>query len=32
MGANVFSRPPTPRDPLRTFGQVKGSPFDSIRP
>ena len=31
MGANVFSRPQTQRDVARTFWQVKGSPFDSVR-
>jgi hypothetical protein len=32
MGANVFSRPRTQRDPFRMSAQVKGSPFDSTRP
>jgi hypothetical protein len=31
MGANVFSRPRTQRDPLRMSAQFKGSPFDSVR-
>jgi hypothetical protein len=31
MGANALRRPPTPRDPLGVFVQVKGSPFDSVR-
>jgi hypothetical protein len=31
MGANVFSRPRTQRDILRTFVQVMGSQFDSVR-
>jgi len=31
MGANVFSRPRTQRDPLRMSVQLKGSPFDSAR-
>ena len=32
MGANAISRPRTQPDPLRVFAEVKGSPFDSIRP
>jgi hypothetical protein len=31
MGANVFSRPQTQRDVVRTFLQVKGSLLDSVR-
>jgi hypothetical protein len=30
-GANLFRLPQTPRDLLRAFLQVGGSPFDSIR-
>jgi hypothetical protein len=32
MGANAISRHQTQPDPLRMFAEVKGSPFDSIRP
>ena len=28
MGANVFSRPRTQRDPVRMLTQVTGSPFE----
>jgi hypothetical protein len=31
MGANVFSRQRTQRDPIRLFAQVEGPPFDSVR-
>lgn len=31
MGANAISRPPTQRDPVRTFTEVKDSRSDSAR-
>jgi hypothetical protein len=31
MGANVFSRPQTPHDPIRFSSQVTDSQFDSVR-
>ena len=31
MGANVFSRPQTQRDPVRMSSQVGDSQFDSVR-
>ncbi len=31
MGANVFSRPQTQRDPVRLFSKVRDSQFDSVR-
>jgi hypothetical protein len=31
MGANVFSRPSTQRDPVKMHTQVEPSPFDSVR-
>jgi hypothetical protein len=32
MGAHAISRPRTQRDVARMSAQVKGSPFDSVRP